>query len=56
MEGLDGRYLDALEQRREIIQTYDTLAEAGLGVILSSSETVGTAGLGGDQLNILQRG
>jgi hypothetical protein len=55
LEGLDGRYLDALEQRRKIIQTYDTLAEPGLGVIPSSSKTVGTAGLCGDQLNILQR-
>jgi hypothetical protein len=55
MEGLDGRYLDALEQCREIVHIYDTLAEPGPGVILSSSGTIGTAGLGGDELNILHR-
>jgi hypothetical protein len=55
MQGRDGRYPDALKQRREILHTYDTLAEPGLRVIPVSSEIVRIAGLCGDQLNILQR-
>ena len=37
-QGLDGRYLHAIEPCREIVQNYDTLVQSGRWLILSLHE------------------